>query len=55
MHGALKTEIGLTELKKMVLQTLYSWRVMWHSSQALTFAEFLDLCASFSAYKLLYT
>jgi hypothetical protein len=42
-------ELGLIELNKMVLQTLYLWRVMWHLSQALTLAEFLDLCALFSA------
>jgi hypothetical protein len=40
-------ELGLIELKKMVLQTLYSWRVMWHLSQASTLVEFLDLCTSF--------
>jgi hypothetical protein len=34
-------ELGLIELKKMVLQTLYSWRVMWHSSQALTLFRFM--------------
>jgi hypothetical protein len=26
-------EHGIIELKKMVLQTLFSWRVLWHSSQ----------------------
>jgi hypothetical protein len=41
-------EHGIIELKKMVLQTLFSWRVLWHSSQVSTFAKFLDLCASFS-------
>ena len=33
-------ELGLMELKKMVLQTLFSWRVLWHSSQVSTLAEF---------------
>jgi hypothetical protein len=33
-------ELGLIELKKMMLQTLFSWRVMWHSPQVLTLAEF---------------
>jgi hypothetical protein len=42
-------ELRLIKLKKMVLQTLYSWRVMWHLSQASMLAEFLDLCALFSA------
>jgi hypothetical protein len=41
-------EHGIKELKKMVLQTFFSWRVLWHPSQVSTFAEFLDLCASFS-------
>jgi hypothetical protein len=41
-------EHEIMELKKRVLQTLFSWRVLWHSSQVSTFAEFLDLCASFS-------
>jgi hypothetical protein len=40
-------EHGIIELKKMVLQMLFSWRVLWHSSQVSTFAEFIDLCASF--------
>ena len=29
---------GIIELKKRVLQTLLSWRVLWHSSQVSTFA-----------------
>jgi hypothetical protein len=41
-------EHGIIELKKMVLQTIFSWKVSWHSSQVSTFAEFRDLCASFS-------
>jgi hypothetical protein len=41
-------ENEIIELKKKVLQTLFSWRVLWHSSQVSTFAEFLDLCALFS-------
>jgi hypothetical protein len=42
-------ELGLIELKKRKLQTLFSWRVMWHSMQASMLAEFFDLCSSFSA------
>jgi hypothetical protein len=41
-------EHGIIKLKKRVLQTLFSWRVLWHSSQVSMFAEFLVLCASFS-------
>jgi hypothetical protein len=41
-------ELGLMELKKMVLQTLFSLRVLGHSSQVSMLAEFLDFCASFS-------
>ena len=41
-------ELGLMELKKRVAQTLFSWRVLWHSPQA-TLAEFLDFCATFSS------
>jgi hypothetical protein len=41
-------EIGLMELKKRVLQTLFSWRVLGHSLQASTLAKFLDIYASFS-------
>jgi hypothetical protein len=41
-------EIGLMELKKRVLQTLFSWRVLGHSSQASSLVEFLDFCVSFS-------
>jgi hypothetical protein len=41
-------EHEIIELKKRVLQTLFSWRVLWHSSQVSTLAKFLDLYASFS-------
>ena len=41
-------EIGRMELKKRVLQTLFSWRVLGHSPQVSTLVEFLDFCASFS-------
>jgi hypothetical protein len=41
-------EIGLLELKRRMLQTLFTWRVAWNTTQASTFAEFLDLCSSFS-------
>jgi hypothetical protein len=41
-------EIGLLELKRLLLQTLYTWRVAWNTTHASTFSEFLDLCSSFS-------
>jgi hypothetical protein len=40
-------ELGLMELKKRVIQTLFLWRVMWHSPQVSTFAEFLEFCTFF--------
>jgi hypothetical protein len=42
-------EIGLLELKKKVIQTLFSWRVMWHSLQVTTIVDFLEFCATFSS------
>ena len=42
-------ELGLMELKKRVIQTLFSWRVLWLSPQVSTLAEFLDFCATFSS------
>jgi hypothetical protein len=47
MHGILKIVNLELESKKMVLQTLFSWRVLWHSSQVSMLAEFLDLCVIF--------
>jgi hypothetical protein len=37
-------EIGLLELKRWILQTLFTRRVAWNTTRASTFAEFLDLC-----------
>jgi hypothetical protein len=42
-------ELSLLELKKKVIQTLFSWRFMWHSPQVSTIAEFLDFCSTFSS------
>jgi hypothetical protein len=42
-------ELGILESKKKVIQTLFSWRVMWHSPQVSTLADFLDFCATFSS------
>ena len=41
-------EIGLLDLTKLVLHTLYTWRVAWTTSSVYTFSEFLDLCSFFS-------
>jgi hypothetical protein len=38
-------ERGLTDLKKLVLQTLYLWRVAWPTLNVSNFSEFLDLCS----------
>ena len=49
-------ETGLLDLKKLVLHTLYTWRVLhtlytwrvvWTISPVSTFSEFLDLCSFF--------
>jgi hypothetical protein len=41
-------ELGLMDLKKRVMQTLFSWRVLWNPLQVTTLVEFLEFCASFS-------
>jgi hypothetical protein len=41
-------ETSLFNLKKLVLQALFTWRVMLASISDCTFADFLDLCSSFS-------
>jgi hypothetical protein len=41
-------ELGLMDLKKRVMQTLFSWRVLWHPLQVTTLVEFLEFCASFA-------
>ena len=40
-------ETCLFDLKKLVLHTLYTWRVTWTISSISTLSEFLDLCSSF--------
>jgi hypothetical protein len=35
-------------LKKLVLQTLFTWRVTLHYMSDCSFSGFLDLCSSFS-------
>jgi hypothetical protein len=50
MHGIFEDcELGLMELKKRMIQTLFSLRVMWHSLQDSAFAEFIEFCTSFSS------
>jgi hypothetical protein len=41
-------ELGLMDLKERVMQTLFSWRVLWHPLQVTTLVEFLEFCASFA-------
>jgi hypothetical protein len=41
-------DLGWIETKKMVLQSLYIWRVAWNSLPISNFSEFLELCSSFS-------
>jgi hypothetical protein len=41
-------ENSLLNLKKFVLQTLYTWRVAWNTVFVCTFSEFLALCSCFS-------
>jgi hypothetical protein len=41
-------ENGLLDLKKLVLQTLYTWRVACNTSSVSTFSEFLALCSLLS-------
>jgi hypothetical protein len=43
-------ERGLTDLKKLVLQTLYLWRVAWPTPNVSNFFEFIDLCSFASDY-----
>jgi hypothetical protein len=42
-------ESGMIELKKLALNTLFSWRVTWFHLHVSTFSEFLELCNSFSS------
>jgi hypothetical protein len=41
-------ETSLLNLKKLALQTLFTWRVMLTTMSDCTFSNFLDLCSSFS-------
>jgi hypothetical protein len=41
-------ENGLLELKKMMLQSLYTWRVAHNSLFVVNFSEFLEFCYSLS-------
>jgi hypothetical protein len=34
-------EIGMLELKRLMLQTLYIWRVAWNTTHVSTFSEFI--------------
>jgi hypothetical protein len=37
----------MLELKKMMVQSLYTWRVAWSSLPISNFSEFLEFCSSF--------
>jgi hypothetical protein len=41
-------ETGSLNFKKLVIQTLFTWRVTLHSMYDCSFSEFLDLCSLFS-------
>ena len=43
---------GLLEIKKMMLQSLYIWRVAWNSLPVFNFFEFLELCSFSLNYEL---
>jgi hypothetical protein len=40
-------ETVMLELKKMMLQSLYTWRVAWNSLLVSNFSEFLEFCFFF--------
>jgi len=39
---------GLLEIKNMMLQSQYTWKVVWNSVHVANFFGFLELCFSFS-------
>jgi hypothetical protein len=41
-------EIGLINLKKLVIQTLFMWRVTIQSTSECSYSDFLNMCSSFS-------
>jgi hypothetical protein len=47
-HNLEDRENNMIELKKLALNTLFSWRVTWSHSHESTFFDFLELCNSFS-------
>jgi hypothetical protein len=47
-HSFEVCEIGSLNLKKLVIQTLFTWRVTLHSMSDCSFSDFLDLCFLFS-------
>jgi hypothetical protein len=38
-------ESGLLEIKKMMLQSIYTWKVAWNSVHISNFSLFLETCA----------
>lgn len=41
-------EIGLINLKKLVIQTMFMWRVKIQSMSECSYSDFLDMCFRFS-------
>jgi hypothetical protein len=41
-------EIGLINLNKLAIQTLFMWRVTIQSMSECSYSDFLDMCSSFS-------
>jgi hypothetical protein len=41
-------ETGSLNLKKLMIQILFTWRVTLHSMSNCSFSDFEDLCSSFS-------
>jgi hypothetical protein len=47
-HSFEDCETGLINLKKMVIQILFTWKVTLQSMFDCSYSDYLDLCASFS-------
>jgi hypothetical protein len=47
-HSFEDCKTGLINLKKLVIQTLFMWRVMIQSIYECSYSNFLDMCSSFS-------
>jgi hypothetical protein len=47
-HSFKDCETGLINLKKLVIQTLFMWRVKIQSMSGCSYSNFLDMCSLFS-------